>query len=357
MHIFSYTRVLAGYWKSFGFFPGSNRYQTMEVIKKVIVVGLGNISLRHRRNLKLLFPNVHVIAIPASGKIVNQNIEFSDQISLSIEEVIQDGIDMAIVASPAPFHAEHTIALIRAGIPTLVEKPVTSDSQDAHKLIEVYKETNTPIAIGYCLRYMPSSIKIKEFLDQKIIGNIYNVFIDIGQYLPDWRPSKDYRDSVSAKASLGGGVLLELSHEIDYIQWLLGPMKVHYAQLRSSLELNLEVEELADLVLVSDMGTVCNIHMDFLQKKAKRVCSFVGEKGRIDWDLLTNSIVLSAKKGDKTLFKEKDWDSNKMYLSLLKDFSSLAKGHANTCVDLMQATSTVKLIEDIKQHAIQGVKQ
>jgi len=108
---------------------------------------------------------------------------------------------------------------------------------------------------------------------------------------------------------------------------------------------------------VSDMGTVCSIHMDFLQKKAKRVCSFVGEKGRIDWDLLTNSIVLSAKKGDKTLFKEKDWNSNKMYLSLLKDFSSLAKGHANTCVDLMQATSTVKLIEDIKQHAIQGVKQ
>jgi len=146
---------------------------------------------------------VHLIAIPSSGKIVNQNIEFSDQISLGIEEVIQDAIDMAIEASQAPFHAEQTITLIRSGIPTLVEKPVTSDSQDVHKLIEVYKETNTPITIGYYLRYMPTSVKIKELLIQKIIGNIYNVFIDIGQYLPDWRPSKDYRDSVSTKTSLG----------------------------------------------------------------------------------------------------------------------------------------------------------
>ena len=61
-------------------------------------------------------------------------------------------------------------------------------------------------------------------------------------------------------------MLLELSHEIDYIQWLIGSMKVHYAQLRSSSELNLEVEELADIVLVSQTGTVCNVHLDLLQK-------------------------------------------------------------------------------------------
>jgi predicted dehydrogenase len=327
------------------------------MITRAVVVGLGNIALRHRRNLKSLFPEIFIIAVPASGKVTNQNVDFADQIILTLEEAINEKVDIAIVASPAPFHAIHVKLLLLAGVPSLVEKPVTSNSQDAQELIRIHNETGTPTAVGYCLRYMPSSIKMKELFEKNIIGNIYNAFVSIGQYLPDWRPSKDYRHSVTAKKSLGGGALLELSHEIDYIQWLLGPMKVHYAQLRSSSELNLEVEELADVILVTDTGTVCNIHLDFLQKKANRTCSFVGEKGRLDWDLLSNTIQLHTKSGIVCLFSEADWDSNQMYLSLLTDFLDLVAGCKNSSIDLEQATKTIELIEGIKSCAIQGIKQ
>ena len=326
-------------------------------ITKAIVIGLGSIALRHRRNLKQLFPEVLVIAVPASGRISNQNIEFADQIILTLEDAIKEKIDVAIVASPAPFHLIHAKLLLFAGIPSLIEKPVTSNLQDAQELIRVYSQTGTPTAVGYCLRYMPSSIKMKELLEQTIIGNIYNVFVSVGQYLPDWRLSKEYQNSVSAKKSLGGGALLELSHEIDYIQWLLGSMEVQYAQLRSSSELNLEVEELADVILTSDIGIVCNIHLDFLQKKASRSCSFIGEKGRLDWDLISNTIVLHTREDSEVLFSEADWDSNQMYLSLLTDFLDLAAGCKNSSIDLEQATKTIKLIERIKDCAIEGVKQ
>jgi len=326
-------------------------------ITKVIVIGLGNIALRHRRNLKLLFPEVLIIAVPASGRVSNQNIEFADQIILTLEEAIKEKVDIAIVASPAPFHLIHAKLLLLAGIPSLLEKPVTSHLQDAQELIRIHNETGTPTAVGYCLRYMPSSIKMKELLEQGILGNIYNAFVSIGQYLPDWRPSKAYQDSVSAKKSLGGGALLELSHEIDYIQWLLGVMEVQYAQLRSSSELNLEVEELVDVVLASDTGIVCTIHLDFLQKKANRECSFIGEKGRLDWDLLSNTIMLHTGEGSEVLFSEADWDSNQMYLALLTDFLDLAAGRKNSSIDLEQATKTLELIENIKSCAIEGVKQ
>jgi hypothetical protein len=326
-------------------------------VAKAVVIGLGNIALRHRRNLKLLFSEILIISVPSSGKFENQNVEFADQITLSLDEAIREGVDMAIVASPAPFHALHAKSLLLAKVPTLIEKPVTGNSQDAYELIKTQQKTLAPAAVGYCLRFMPSSIKIKELLDQKLIGCIYNASVNVGQYLPDWRPLKDYQNSVSAKADLGGGALLELSHEIDYIQWLLGSMKVHYAQLRSSSELNLEVEELVDLVLVSDAGTVCNIHLDFLQKKVSRVCSFIGEKGRLDWNLKSNTIMLHTGEGSEVLFSESDWDSNKMYLSLLTDFLDLVAGRENSSVDLEQARKTVELIEDIKSCAIQGVKQ
>ena len=327
------------------------------MIKKAIVVGLGSIALRHRKNLKSLFPSVCVIAVPASGKVKDQNIEFSDKVIERLEIAIQEDPDIAIVASPAPFHALHTVSLLHAGVPTLIEKPVTSNLQDLNELMSVYKETETHTAVGYCLRYMPSAVKMKEFLDQKIIGNVYNAFVDVGQYLPDWRPSKDYRQSVSARENLGGGVLLELSHEVDYLQWLLGPMQLHYAQLRCSSELDLEVEELADLVLVSEIGTVCNIHMDFLQKEAHRTCSFIGKKGRIEWNLLENSIILHTKNSKKVLYEDQDWNRNLMYTALLEDFVRLVKGDRNCCVDLIQAGKTVELIENIKKNSIQGVKQ
>ena len=329
----------------------------MQKLTKAIVVGLGSIALRHRKNLKLLFPEISIIAVPASGRISEQNIEFVDQIILTLEEAIKEKVDIAIVTSPAPFHAIHVKLLLLAGIPSLIEKPVTNNSQDAQDLIRIHKKTNTPVAVGYCLRYMPSSIKVRELLEQNIIGNIYNAFVSAGQYLPDWRSSKDYRNSVSAKVNLGGGALLELSHEIDYIQWLLGLMKVQYAQLRSSSELNLEVEELVDIVLVSDSGTVCNIHLDFFQKKAHRNCSFIGEKGRLDWDLLSNTIVLHTAEGSEVLFSEADWDPNQMYLALLTDFLDLSAGYKNSSIDLEQATKTVELIENIKDCAIEGVKQ
>jgi len=326
-------------------------------VKKAIIVGLGNIALRHRRNLKILFPEVLIIAVPASGRISNQNIEFADQIILTLEEAIKEKVDVAIVASPAPFHVIHAKLLLLAGIPSLIEKPVTSNSQDAQELIRIHKKTNTPTAVGYCLRYMPSSVKMKELLGQNIIGSVYNAFVSVGQYLPDWRPLKDYLDSVSAKKSLGGGALLELSHEIDYIQWLLGSMEVQYAQLRSSSELNLDVEDLVDVILISDVGTVCNIHLDFLQKKEHRSCSFIGETGRLDWDLLSNTIMLHASNGSEVLFSEVGWDSNQMYLSLLIDFLDLAAGCKNSSTNLEQATKTVELIESIKDCAIEEVKQ
>ena len=150
---------------------------------------------------------------------------------------------------------------------------------------------------------------------------------------------------------------MELSHEIDYIQWLLGLMEVQYAQLRSSSELNLEVEELVDVILSSNSGAVCNIHLDLLQKKASRTCSFIGEKGRLDWDLLSNTIMLHTGGGSEVLFSEADWDPNQMYLSLLTDFLDLVAGRKNSSIDLEQAAKTVELIEDIKSCAIQGVKQ
>ena len=321
-------------------------------MKKVAVIGLGNIATRHRHNLKLLFPKVELLVMSASGRIPKEDINECDGIATSIDELIQAEVELVIVASPAPFHAQHSIPFIKAGIPTLIEKPVSTSVEDAEAINRAIDLHQTPVSIGYCLRYLPSAQKLKVLLEQGIIGTLYNAHIEIGQYLPDWRPNKNYRDSVSSQKKLGGGALFELSHELDYAQWLLGPLQVKHAILRASEELALDVEDTVDIVALTELGAVTTIHLDFLQRKAHRKCSFVGSEGRIDWDLILNELTLHTATETSVLYSDSKWDKNQMYLAMIEDFVQMIEGNKHTCIKFTEAIRTVSFIAEIKQQTI-----
>ncbi|PKG37746.1 Gfo/Idh/MocA family protein [Psychromonas sp. Urea-02u-13] len=321
------------------------------MMNKVAVIGLGNIATRHRHNLKSLFPNVELLVMSASGRVPKENISDSDGIVTSVDALIEAGVELVIVASPAPFHAQHSIPLIEAGIPTLIEKPVTTTREDADAIQKVIDQYGTAVAVGYCLRYLPSAQKLKTLLDNNTIGTLFNAHIEIGQYLPDWRPNKDYRDCVSANRKLGGGALFELSHELDYAQWLLGPLDLQHAILRSSDELDLNVEDMADILTLTKSGAVTAIHLDFLQRKAHRKCSFIGSEGRIDWDLIQNQLTLTTATEILVLYSEPEWDKNQMYLTMVTDFIEMIKLKPHRCTEVTEATLTIDLIEQIKQQA------
>lgn len=314
----------------------------------IAVIGLGNIANRHRSNLKKLFPECKVWAMSASGRKPTSPISDCDAIANDIQALIGANIYFAIVASPATFHAQHAIELIQAGVPTLIEKPIAANLQDANRIREAATKWKTTVAVGYCLRYLPSALRTKEIIQSGVLGTLYNFNAEIGQYLPDWRPTKNYRKCVSANAELGGGALLELSHEFDYVQWMLGTLDLQFAHLRSTEELNLDVEELADVVALNPQGALINIHLDFLQKKAFRKCSLIGMNGRLDWDLIENRVELHMATKCEVVYHEPDWEKNQIYLKMLEDFVELIKGRNNECVSIGEAIKTVALIENIK---------
>ncbi|SUP30175.1 oxidoreductase [Vibrio vulnificus] len=317
-------------------------------MSKVAVIGLGNIATRHRRNLKALYPGTTLFAMSASGRVPEEAISDCDGIVGSIDELIAQQVQFVIVASPAPFHALHAIALLEANIPVLIEKPLATTSEDCQAIRQAAEQNGTPVSVGYCLRYLSSSQQIKTLFDQGILGELYHAHIEIGQYLPDWRPSKDYRECVSARSELGGGVLLELSHELDYSQWLLGPLEVQHAILRSSHELGLEVEDSADIMSTTQSGAVVTIHLDFLQRQAYRRCRFVGQLGALEWDLIGNSIYFTDGEGRRALFSEPEWDKNQMYLEMIRDFYQAILGKSNNVISLEEALNSISMIEKLK---------
>ncbi|WP_312922334.1 Gfo/Idh/MocA family protein [Stutzerimonas nitrititolerans] len=319
-------------------------------VDKVVVVGMGNISDRHRRNIKSLYPNSTVYAVSASGRLPGDSVPDADIVCAEIWELPIAEMNMAIIASPATLHAEHAIKFIDAGVPTLIEKPLAASVKDAEKIVKSQLNTQTPVAIGYCLRYLPSTLEVRNILKSGMLGEVYNVYSEIGQYLPDWRPGKDYKKTVSASKKLGGGALLELSHELDYLSWLFGDIEPVGTILRSSVELGLDVEDSAD-ILANSRNVVISIHLDFLQKKAYRKCRILGSKGTLEWDLIKNEIVLTDKESIEVLFDGGKDDRNKMYLAMISDFQNHILSFPNSCITINESLKTVQLIEKLKHMA------
>ena len=320
-------------------------------MKNIAVIGLGSIAKRHRKNLKDLYPNARVYAMSSSGRLVDEIVDNCDEVVNSIERLIDIGVDFVVIASPATFHAQHSIPLIRSGIPVLIEKPVAASLEDARLIASETAKFGTPVAVGYCLRYMPSAQKMRDFIDRRQIGCLYNIAIEIGDFLPSWRPDKNYMDTVSASAHLGGGALLEMSHEIDYAHWMLGDINIRSALLSFSSELDLDVEDRADVLATTSRGEVLSLHLDFLQKSPFRQMRLVGEKGILKWDLLKNSI-FSDDDLLNCVYEGASWDRNFMYLDMLKDFERFISNKSNKCISLGEGIITLGIIKEIRSSAI-----
>lgn len=182
-------------------------------------------------------------------------------------------------------------------------------------------------------------------------GGIYNVDASAGQFLPDWIKVKDHRDSVSVCKTPGGGVLSKLSHDSDLVCYLFGRMTLHYACLRTHQELDLDVKEIADVIMLSEKNGVCRVHMDFIQKQASRTLTIIAEAGTVHWDLLQNRIIFKTVYRADILFDSPGFDSNEMYLAMLKDFNNMVHQREHRCISMEEAKEGVILINEIKKQA------
>ena len=231
------------------------------------------------------------------------------------------------------------------------KKEIEKAKADAGKKAEeeAAKKYKTPVGIGYCLRYKPFLTEVKDFLDNGIIGKIIDVRIAAGSYLPDWRPKTDYLQSVSASSHLGGGALLELSHEIDYANFIFKQLYFKSAIVQNSKILKIDVEDSAEINFTLPAGGECKVNLDFLQKPSIRHAYFFGSKGKILWDLQNNNVDISASDLKKIL-KIECWDSNKMYIEMIKDFVFNFIDHQSSKIcKVSEALSVLEYIEQAKQ--------
>lgn len=262
-------------------------------VDRVLIVGLGSIGRRHLRLARQLLPSADIRVLRHQPS--NELPEFSDGCFSQLNEAIDFAPQLAVIASPASFHLPVAIALANAGTNLLVEKPLASDLEGVEELIACCQSKQVVLLTGYNLRFLPSLQKFRELLHANTIGRILSVRCEIGQYLPTWRPESDYRQGVSAQRALGGGALLELSHELDYLRWIFGEIDWVMASLSKQSALEIDVEDTAHLTLgfcdaKGANGLIGTLNLDFIRHDTTRLCTAIGEFGSLHWNGLTGAV-------------------------------------------------------------------
>lgn len=264
---------------------------------RVLVVGLGSIGRRHLRIARELLPAAEIRVL--RHQECTTVPEHADGCISSMDQAIEFAPEIAVLANPATYHLGVAQPLAESGVHLLVEKPLSASIQDVSLLIETCRRRNAVLATGYNLRFLPSLQKFKALLDDKLIGRIWSARSEAGQYLPSWRPDADYRQGVSARKALGGGVLLELSHELDYLRWIFGEVDWVQAALSRQSNLEIDVEDTAQLVLgflpskIADR-LIASVSLDFIRRDTTRTCTAIGEGGSLRWNGVTGTVELFA---------------------------------------------------------------
>lgn len=324
-----------------------------EVVTRAIVTGTGSIATRHLQNLRQLFPNAKLAVVKrAQGSELSPIIQkMTDEIFTDLEAALSTPADLGVIATPANIHIEQAHMFAEQGIPMLIEKPLALTSADCVNLATLQQKNKARILVGYCLRYHPLFIALQEMVSSGAIGRLYTLRAEVGQYLPHWRPDRDYRRSVTAQAALGGGALMELSHEIDLIRALLGlPTSVMAVATRIS-ELEVDVDDVVEIIARhrhENCGVIASIHLDLVRRIPHRFIRIDGEFGRIELDFVTPRLTVK-KVGVEPSFiaPPSGFTINDVYVAELHDILDTNPPR----VGLADGMSTLRVIEAASQAA------
>src|SRR5262245_41033713 len=263
--------------------PASMRITAEVRVMRCLVIGTGSIGQRHCRNLVSLG---HEVLAWDSAQERRQDAAAIPGVHVgeSLGPVLAAGAAAAFICTPPAHHVDLAAEALGAGAHLFIEKPIAHASAEVPALIEEAERRQRLIAVGFNLRCLPSLRHVKAAVDDRRVGRPLAVRAAFGGYLPDWRPGRDYRDNYAVSAALGGGILLDAIHELDYLGWLFGDAVEVFATAEHVSDLAGDTEDLAEVTVRFASGPLAQVHLDYVRRAYHRNLEVIGEDGVIVWD-------------------------------------------------------------------------
>ena len=211
-------------------------------------------------------------------------------------------------------------------------------------------------AIDYCnMRFHPGLSMLNSLLAERAIGKVIAARVKVGQYLPDWHPWENYRQSYSARGELGGGANLDAIHEIDYTRCLLGEVAGTACVAGKLSQLEIDTEDVAAILLRFENGAVGEIHLDYIQRAYRRTCQIIVEEGTLHWDYTAGEVrwFSAETKKWKVYGNPVGWSPNQLYLDEMKHFLLCVAGEEEPTLDVYDAARVLRIALAAKESAQQ----
>lgn len=289
---------------------------------RFLIVGFGSIGKRHFDNLSQI-GDVEVsvltrrpIALPGT-KVYN-----------SLTQALDEEFSAVFITNETALHVPTAIAFAERGCHLFIEKPLSDSLKDVDKLTNLVSKYNLKVMMGCNMRFHPVVNLGRDLLREGRTGRIVSARMEAGEYLPDWHPGRDYQNSYSASKEKGGGVILDLIHELDYAYWFFGnPAKI-FALSGKRSDLPIETEDVVEILIEFQSGTWCQVHLDYIQRCPSRSFKLIGTEGIMQADLVDNKMrVFEVSKAEWEIFDVGSaFERNKMYVDEVRHFIDCING-------------------------------
>ncbi len=275
----------------------------------ILFTGLGSIGSRHIQNLAAVLRerglDFRIDALRATGRPLRE--EVSRLVSRSFADIaaLDRHYDVAFVTNPTSLHEQTVRALAPAANHLFIEKPVFSDAAVDPATLGL-----RPGGVYYVacpLRHTPVLRRVKELCETRRVAAARAI---CSTYLPDWRPGTDYRECYSARAALGGGVVLDLIHEWDYLSWLFGlPEAVcGFSGKHSGLEID---SEDTAVYAARYPDKVLSLYLDYIGRVPRREIELYCDEETFVGDI-THGRLLARRAGTAEELPREDFYRNEM---------------------------------------------
>ena len=312
-----------------------------------LIVGLGSMGKRRIRNLNaneeknIIGFDIRIDRRKEAEK--KYNIQTIDDFKL----LSQDDFDVLIISTSPEAHGDYIRFALNHKKHFFVEHPTSDDGY-----VDIFKHNHLDIvkAPSCTLLFYEPLKMVKKLLDEDAIGKILAFQYHMGQYLPDWHPWEDYKKAYAARSEMGGGVVLTMCHELNYLTFLFGKAIQCKALEFKKKTLNITAEEGINILLEHETGVHSNVHLNYVQKPDRRSLDIIGEKGSLYWEPGNNEIIFDDGK-NKEIYT---FENNRMgtpyeqsFYNQMEHFVAMAQKKVKSKVPLTKGIEDLELCTTI----------
>lgn len=335
---------------------------------KGLVIGGGSIGARHLNNLKILGFNDISICDTDRKKANELSKKYNVKKFYDLESALLENFDFSIICTYPQSHVDISKICIKNNSHIFIEKPISSNLQNVKSMLKKADLKKLKVAVGYNTRFDKGLIYLKNELMKSTMSTPISISSQWGQHIKFWRPGDNYKNHYILKK--GSGIILDASHEYDYVRWLLNDDVVSvYCLTTTSSTIKTQTESIATIIIKFKRGTIYNLVIDYLRPHYERKCQIIGEKGELKWeyvikkagwknyDVRANSkVTINFINPQKTISKNFSVKLNDMYINEMQDFIQSILENKKPLVDGWDGFKTLKIsiaaLESAKKNKI-----